>query len=152
MMKQITIIGAGLSGTLLAVNLLRQKCREKIKINLVDRNSENDLGPAYSTSEDYLLNVPVEIMGAFSDQPEHFLNWVNEKNVRAKNGDYLPRKLYRQYIRAMLQKTWDEKDENKIFERIRGEAINVILNNGKPVVCMENGSEIISDKVVLALF
>ena len=151
MMKQITIIGAGLSGTLLAVNLLRQKCREKIKINLVDRNSENDLGPAYSTSEDYLLNVPVEIMGAFSDQPEHFLNWVNEKNVRAKNGDYLPRKLYRQYIRAMLQKTWDEKDENKIFERIRGEAINIILNNGKPVICMENGSEIISDKVVLAL-
>jgi uncharacterized NAD(P)/FAD-binding protein YdhS len=69
-MKEITIIGAGLSGTLLTMNLLRQECNEQIYIRLVDRKNETEMGPAYSTSEDYLLNVPVEKMGAVSNEPE----------------------------------------------------------------------------------
>ena len=150
-MKNITIIGAGLSGTLLAMNLLRHESSQKVKINLVDRNSKNDLGPAYSTNEDYLLNVPAEIMGAFSDDPEHFLNWIYEKNIPASKGDYLPRKLYREYIRAMFQQARNEKGNNKIFEQIRGEAVDIQINNGKPVVYIDDGSEIVSDKVVLAL-
>jgi len=61
-MKNITIIGAGLSGTLLAVNLLRQYCSEPVRIRLIDRRNQNDLGPAYSTDEDYLLNAPGDKM------------------------------------------------------------------------------------------
>ncbi len=77
-MEEITIIGAGLSGTLLAMNLLRLKSEKKFKIKLIDRNDKSDLGPAYSTNEDYLLNVPVEKMGAFSKEPDHFLKLVIE--------------------------------------------------------------------------
>ncbi len=150
-MKQITIIGAGLSGTLLGMNLLKQHCDDQVQIKLIDRNSQEEMGPAYSTNEDHLLNVPVELMGAFADDPEHFLKWVNEKNIAAAKGDYLPRKLYRKYVQEMFQEALYGKGDNKLFERIQGEAVDLKINNGKPVVFMEDGSEIISDKVVLAL-
>ncbi len=150
-MKNIIIIGAGLSGTLLAMNLLKQNSGENIHIWLIDRNSSNDLGPAYSTNEDYLLNVPAEIMGAFSDKPDHFLAWAIKKNISASKGDYLPRKLYREYIREMLQQALESKSSNISFERIQHEVVNLKIVGGRPVVFMEDGSEITADKVVLAL-
>lgn len=150
-MKNITIIGAGLSGTLLAMNLLKRKGNDKVHVRLIDRNSIDSLGPAYSTNEDHLLNVPAEIMGAFSDRPDHFLNWSNERNIKAQKGDYLPRRLYREYISEMFRQALGSKKDNLSFERIKGEAVNLEIKEGKPVVYMEDGREINSDKVVLAL-
>jgi uncharacterized NAD(P)/FAD-binding protein YdhS len=149
-MKNITIIGAGLSGTLLAVNLLRQGSSEMVHIQLIDRRSKNDLGPAYSTDEDYLLNVPAEKMGAFPGDPEHFLKWAVKKKINAGRGDYLQRKLYREYIQSVLQESLDKKRDNTSFERIQGEAVDLKIYNGRAVVYLKDGSEIITDKVVLA--
>ncbi len=80
-MKNITVIGAGLSGTLLTMNLFKQHSDKPVFIKWIDRNSENDMGPAYSTNEAYLLNVPVELMGAFSKNPEHFLTLGTEQKT-----------------------------------------------------------------------
>ena len=62
-MKDITIIGAGLSGTLLAMKLFGRRPAQPVHIRMIDRAGEDNLGPAYSTDEDHLLNVPAEIMG-----------------------------------------------------------------------------------------
>jgi len=150
-MKNITIVGAGLSGTLLTMNLLRQAGDEAVQIKLVDRRSERDLGPAYSTNEDYLLNVPAEMMGAFSKDPEHFLKWAQAKNIAAGKGDYLPRKLYREYIQSMLQQARDEKSENVILERIRGEVMDVAITGSQLKVFICGQGDFMADKVVLAL-
>ena len=150
-MKYITVIGAGLSGTLLTMNLLQQAGNDSVHIKLIDRRSEQDLGPAYSTDEDYLLNVPVEMMGAFSQDPEHFLRWAQERGVSAEKGDYLPRKLYRKYIQAMLQKAGDGKKENVTLERIRGEAEDITISDGQAHVFIRGNGDFITDKVVLAL-
>lgn len=150
-MKNIAIIGAGLSGTLLTINLLLQAEENPVHIKLIDRNSEQNLGPAYSTNEDYLLNVPAEIMGAFSYDPEHFLRWAKERNVVADKGDYLPRKLYRTYIQAMLQQAWDGRKENVTLERIQGEAEDINVDNDKAKVFVWGHGDFTADKVVLAL-
>jgi uncharacterized NAD(P)/FAD-binding protein YdhS len=150
-MKDITIIGAGLSGTLLAMNLLRQKTGQQVHIRLIDRDSENSLGPAYSTNEEHLLNVPAEIMGAFSEDPGHFLEWAKDKNIPASEGDYLPRKLYREYIHTMFLEAYNSKSSSISLERIKGEAADLKLAEDKPVVYMEDGTEFNTDKVVLAL-
>ena len=150
-MKDITIIGAGLSGTLLAMNLLRQDSNDVIHIKLIDRNSESDLGPAYSTNEDYLLNVPAEMMGAFSQDPEHFLKWAGRKDISASRGDYLQRKLYRKYILEMLTLALNERKENKTLERIRGEVVNIKTNNRSAEIFIKERVGFSTDKVVLAL-
>ena len=150
-MKNITIIGAGLSGTLLAMNLLRQDFDDVVHIKLIDRNSESDLGPAYSTNEDYLLNVPAEMMGAFSQDPEHFLKWAGRKDISASRGDYLQRKLYRKYILEMLTLALNERKENKTLERIRGEVVNIKTNNRSAEIFIKERVGFSTDKVVLAL-
>jgi uncharacterized NAD(P)/FAD-binding protein YdhS len=78
-MIRIAIIGAGLAGRLLALNLLRYASSNVIvSIRLFDRGDERYMGPAYSDEADYLLlNVPAGRMGAFSGEPEHFLKWVS---------------------------------------------------------------------------
>jgi uncharacterized NAD(P)/FAD-binding protein YdhS len=76
-MSRIAIIGAGLSGRLLALNLLRFASSDAaVSVRMLDRGDERYMGPAYSYEADYLLlNVPVGRMGAFSEDPEHFLTW-----------------------------------------------------------------------------
>src|SRR5512146_1575339 len=97
-MTRIAIIGAGLSGRLLALNLLRQ-ASSATSILMLDRGDASYIGPAYSAEADHLLlNVPAGRMGAFSDDPEHFLKWARRKGVRAGEWDFLPRRLYRDYL------------------------------------------------------
>lgn len=151
MMRVVAIIGAGLSGTMLAMNLLKQKCDQEVKILLIDRSSKNNLGPAYSTNEDYLLNVPAELMGAFSKEPEHFLNWALEKKINTGKGDYLPRKLFREYIQKMFQNALKQKSSSITFQRIEGEAVDLKSTEDHLIVFMKDGSRFDADRVVLAL-
>jgi uncharacterized NAD(P)/FAD-binding protein YdhS len=84
-MTEIAIIGAGLSGRLLALNLARQGT-SAVSIKMIDRGDTRYMGPAYSNEADYLLlNVRAGQMGAFSEDPERFLTWAQERG-RARTG------------------------------------------------------------------
>ncbi|MBA2659747.1 MAG: FAD/NAD(P)-binding protein [Nitrosospira sp.] len=50
--KVITIIGAGYSGTITAVNILRQNLGVQVRVILVDRNTRPGRGLAYRTWDD----------------------------------------------------------------------------------------------------
>jgi uncharacterized NAD(P)/FAD-binding protein YdhS len=100
---RIAIIGAGVSGRLLALNLRRQASAD-VSIQMIDRCEQRYMGPAYSDDADYLLlNVPAGRMGAFVDDPEHFLKWAQCKGIRAEAFQFLPRGLYRNYVLDLFQ-------------------------------------------------
>jgi uncharacterized NAD(P)/FAD-binding protein YdhS len=70
----ITVVGAGFSGTMLSLHLLRH-CPSGTHIRLIERNRQFGLGQAYSTENpNHLLNVPAGSMSAFPDRPTHFLD------------------------------------------------------------------------------
>jgi uncharacterized NAD(P)/FAD-binding protein YdhS len=122
----------------------------QVIINLIDRNPEGDMGPAYSTNEkDLLLNVPACRMGAFLNQPDHFLTWCHEKGIAANHWDFLPRKLYKEYVQELLQQAIDQNPHTRL-NRIRDEAVNIKLKDPHAEVHISQKS-ILSDKVVLAL-
>ncbi|MGW8315793.1 MAG: FAD/NAD(P)-binding protein [Bacteroidales bacterium] len=150
-MRRIVVIGAGLSGTLLMINLFRQKSSIPISITWIDRNHPKEMGPAYSTNEDYRLNVPVQLMGALPEDPEHFLHWCNDNDITARPGDYLLRKLYRVYIQEVLSKAQREKSWNLHMQRIRDEAVDILQNGNRLKVSLETSGDIIAEKVILAL-
>src|SRR5512146_1808960 len=110
-MRSIAVIGAGLSGTLVALNLLKASTDRSISIKLIDSRAETDLGPAYSSDEGYLLNVRAGLMGAVAGEPEHFWQWVQNKKINADKTDFLPRKLYREYIKELFQNALRNKKE-----------------------------------------
>jgi uncharacterized NAD(P)/FAD-binding protein YdhS len=102
----IVVIGAGLSGALLAVHLLRH-CRPGDRIYLIEKRAGFGLGLAYpTTNQQNLLNVRAGNMGAFHDQPNHFVDWLRS---RAPDDEppptaesFVSRRLYGTYVRSVL--------------------------------------------------
>jgi len=101
----IVIIGGGFTGTMTLANLLRQtqKSAAPLRVILIDRQPALGEGVAYRTNDSrHLLNVPVEKMSAWPDRPDDFLAFARSTDPAVKPGDFLPRKLYGQYVRQTL--------------------------------------------------
>jgi uncharacterized NAD(P)/FAD-binding protein YdhS len=152
-MINIVIIGGGLSGTLVAWNILRHPGSGKeIDLKIIDGRPENDLGTAYSTVDDFLLlNVSAEKMGADPKNPRHFINWAQGKGITVQDGDFLPRNLFRKYIQELLKDALQSKKNNITYERIFDEVTDLRIQNSHAEVLTNNHGALIADKVVLAL-
>ena len=126
--RRIAIIGAGFSGSLLALHLLR-RCRPEDRIYLVERNQNFGRGLAYTTGNpNHLLNVRAGNMSAFPDQPDHFVRWLQNlpAEQRAEIGEpsvshvsastFVPRRVYGNYIQELLgDKIWREGQGHNLF-------------------------------------
>jgi uncharacterized NAD(P)/FAD-binding protein YdhS len=152
-MSQIAIIGAGLSGRLLALNLLRfASSDDAVSVRMLDRGDERYMGPAYSYEADYLLlNVPAGRMGAFPEDPEHFLTWNRDGGVHAGPCDFLPRRLYRDYILALVREALQARAGGTTFEHVRGEVTDIDTEGGGATIHVKDKGPIVVDKAVLAL-
>jgi len=100
----VAIVGGGASGSLVAIQLLRQ-ARSPLSIVLVERGERTGRGIAYSTSDPlHLLNVPASRMSALPDVPDHFASWARTSDgafvARGRYGDYLEQTLRESVARA----------------------------------------------------
>jgi uncharacterized NAD(P)/FAD-binding protein YdhS/DNA-binding Lrp family transcriptional regulator len=122
----IAIIGAGFSGTLLALHLLR-RCPGSVRIHLIERRPRFGRGLAYSTANlNHVLNVPTSRMSAFHDRPDDFLDWLRADG-RANAGVVTPhcfvaREVFGDYVRHHL------KEE---FPRAAGRGGRLLLTRGE---------------------
>jgi uncharacterized NAD(P)/FAD-binding protein YdhS len=110
--RPIAVIGAGFSGTIATLQLLR-RLPEDQPILLCERSSDFARGVAYSTGEDqHLLNVRAANMSAISDERLHFEDWLRHRATAAggkldglydtEAGLFASRGLYGQYLRSIL--------------------------------------------------
>lgn len=98
----IVIVGAGFSGTALAIRLARA-ARRALDITLVEPREELGAGVAYATRDyPYPLNVAAGQMSLDTAAPDDFLSFVRDQGIHASAGDYLPRQVYGDYLRARL--------------------------------------------------
>src|SRR5262245_35419147 len=129
--QDIAIVGAGFTGSLLALHLL-QRCRPTDRIHLIERNAQFGRGLAYSTGNpNHLLNVRAGNMSAYADQPDHFVQWLRRlpKATQTLLNEYpnattfVPRGLYGSYIQQQLgEEIWR-----------RGHGANLFLVNDEAV-------------------
>ncbi len=152
--KTVLVIGAGLSGVLTAVHLLRDGIGEPLQVILVNRTGAMARGLAYGTrSEQHLLNVPAGRMSAFTDDEESFLRYARTADPNIQGGTFVPRRLYGDYLEHILRDAELNAAQGASLKRVVGEAIDLTsIDNGKRAnVLMRDGTEIIADIVVLAL-
>ena len=98
----IIIVGAGFSGTALAIALARA-ARDALDITMVEPREELGAGVAYATRDyPYPLNVAAGQMSLDSARPDDFLEFARDQGIDAAAGDYLPRQVYGDYLRARL--------------------------------------------------
>lgn len=126
-MVKISIIGAGFSGTMLVVHLLKN-INTVVEINLINESDVLNTGIAFQPySQKSLLNVITAKMSAFADEPDHFLNWVMlqerfyDKDRTLIANSFLPRYLYGAYLKVM----W--KNALKLAEK-KGIKLNVVIS------------------------
>jgi uncharacterized NAD(P)/FAD-binding protein YdhS len=144
----VAVIGAGASGTLLALHLLR-RAPPGTRVTLIDRSAPFGPGLAYATgSASHLLNVPAGRMSAFVDQPRHFVDWLERQSAQLLGGiqpteaSFVPRRLYGAYLRQLLNREMHNVALDTVHDRVT--AID------GAVLRLASGRMISADLVVLA--
>ncbi len=151
--RTIAIVGAGFSGTVVAINLLQRQSAEGLRLLLVDRDAAGR-GVAYADRDyPYLLNVPAGRMSADAGDPQDFLKFAQKSKPSVSGEDFLPRSLYGQYLQACLQQAEINAASGTWLERVSGTATSVqCLSNGHRYgIELADGRTLIADDVVLAL-
>jgi len=144
--RQVAIIGAGFSGALLAINLLRY---DGVRAILIERRSEAGRGTAYSTAHpEHLLNVRAANMSAFPDQPDHFVHWLQAR-TGLDGSNFAPRRLYGDYLEEMLRDA--ERAAPHRLRIIRGDAVDVETRGPVARVKLADGGSVDAEHVVLAI-
>jgi len=119
-MQHIAVIGGGLSGTLVTMQLIRQ-AKRPLHISIFDQHAQFQTGIAYAKSGfRHLLNVAAGKMSAWPEQPLHFVQWLQrqpaylhvESELLAQT--YQPRALYGQYLQQQWQQTLVEAERKNI--------------------------------------
>ncbi len=147
----MAIVGGGASGTLLAVNLLRQ-ARAPLRVALVERCGRVGRGLAYSTeSACHLLNVPAARMGAFPEDAEHFLRWARQETPGVAPGDFLPRQRYGQYLEAVLRETVAGAPPGVHLEVVPAEVLSLTEEGSRVRLRLSGGGQLEARAAVLAL-
>jgi len=150
-MNKIVIIGSGFSGTLTAIQLMRHQTDLMLDITLIERAGFGR-GIAYSTPfAHHLLNVPAGKMSCLPDEPEHFLNWLHDKNPDSQETDFISRQRFGDYLNHCLDQAEQARPATTHFQKIDQEAIAIHPSGESYVIALEDGSSLSADRVVLAL-
>jgi uncharacterized NAD(P)/FAD-binding protein YdhS len=154
-MTTIAVIGAGFSGTLLSLHLLRH-CPPPTRLLLIERNSQFGRGLAYATGNaSHILNVPAGRMSAFHDRPDDFLSWLTNQPNNEQNGGpvgpqtFAPRRMFGAYIRALLNEQIKQSGRERL-ELVKGAVIGMDRAAHPLVLTLDRDRTVQADMVVLA--
>lgn len=151
-MSTIAVIGAGFSGTLLSLHLLR-RCPPSAKLVLIERNSRFGRGLAYATGNPrHILNVPAGRMSAFHDRPDDFVNWLASLPDAPSSGpqSFAPRQMFGAYIRALLNDEIKRSGRDRL-ELVKGDVLGLDRTANALRLILERDRVIQADFVVLAI-
>jgi len=150
----VAIVGGGFSGCMVAVHLLQQ-AQQALRVVLIDRTDSPGRGVAYRDQpECHLLNVRAEAMSAFPDQPDHFLNWLNNAYSPCHpvgTSEYLPRRIYGLYVESLLAAAQQGARRGVSLEFRNDEALGLQPVEDGFGLRLRSGAQLRAERLVLAL-
>jgi len=132
--RSIAIIGAGFSGTLAAIHLLRLAGGAD-RIYLFEKSPPFGRSVAYGTEDpNHLLNVRAGGMSAFEDDPVGFVAWLNGEAAgdisplrRPVSPDcFAPRRLYARYLQHCLRDVLSSACGANCFYPVADEVVDIL--------------------------
>jgi len=144
---RVAIVGAGFSGTMLALNLLEQA---DVEVLLIERDRHRmGAGVAYSSSESgHLLNVRAGNMSAFADRPDHFCNWLAARGLGC-DAAFVTRATYGRYLREELAAAMEK--HGRRLKLVDDAVLDIEERGGQVTLGLVNGGLIEADRAVLAI-
>jgi uncharacterized NAD(P)/FAD-binding protein YdhS len=152
----VIIVGAGYSGTLVAVHLARADA--SLRIALIERGKNAGRGVAYGTTDaKHLLNVRADQMGAFPDDVGHFYLWLqqHQSNLDAagvtdlRPDAFIPRLVFGDYIQDLLREACER---SRCLDLIRDEIVDITREtDGAFRLLSRDGKQLRGAQIVLAV-
>ena len=144
--KSVAIVGAGFSGSLLAINILRHAGPHA---TLIERRAVFGRGTAYSAPHpSHLLNVRAGNMSALSDRPAHFAEWCGARGL-GDGGSFVQRKQYGEYLGELLERSAARAGERLAL--VRDEAVSADVRDDGVTVGLAGGRTVDVDALVVAV-
>jgi len=142
----IAIVGAGFSGALLAINLLRST---DMVVHLIEREPDRlARGLAFGTNHaDHILNVRAANMSAFPDDLGHFCGWLGAAGKSEANR-FVPRRTFGAYLAEQLEQARASAPHR--LKLVQGRAVAAEHGGGGWTIEMADGSRLACDRLALA--
>src|SRR3954452_2683463 len=148
---RVVIVGAGVSGSLTAIGVLRRwDSARPLRLTLVERTGDYGRGVAYSTPDDqHLLNVVACGMSAYPVETDHFLAWVRAHGHRIDERAYVRRKAFGDYVAHQLDLAQAAAGPGVVVRR-DAEVVGIAPALDAIAVGLDDGAQLSADAVVLA--
>lgn len=147
MIRHVAIVGAGFSGTLQAINLLRH---DGPSATLIERAPVPGEGLAYGAAyPGHVLNVRAANMSALPDDPDHFVRWLAEHGEGDAGATFVQRVTYGDYLRDLLAKAVASCGGR--LRIVHGDVTDVARSDDGTRVSLADGATIDADTAVLAV-
>src|ERR1700722_1341149 len=146
----VAIVGAGFSGVMTAVHLLRGTGKRPVRVLMVNRSGAMARGVAYGTnSPAHLLNVAAGRMSALPDDPGHFVRFAQAVDPSVSPTTFVRRSVYGEYLEHLLVEASGGRPESlaQIVTEVRG----VEPDRAWATITTADGRRITVDRVVMAV-
>jgi uncharacterized NAD(P)/FAD-binding protein YdhS len=157
--KPIAVIGAGFSGTIATLHLLRRLPADQ-PVLLCERAPEFARGVAYAAGNaEHLLNVRASNMSALADDPNHFSEWLkrragreNDNILETDAGVFASRGLYGEYLRGLLDFALRETAGHAQLRLLPDDVVDIVAASGGGYELVGRGGQRIAvSGIVLAV-
>ena len=121
------------------------------RLLLVERSGKPGRGVAFSTDHwSHLLNVPASSMSAFDRDPRHFVRWLGAKGFPNSQDDFVPRRLFGQYLSETLLSWAQLRQGDHLIEIAHDEVVDIDTTRAGPTLVFAGRQPARVDAVVLA--
>ncbi|HJZ35919.1 MAG TPA: FAD/NAD(P)-binding protein [Solirubrobacterales bacterium] len=146
----VAIVGGGFAGTMTAAHLLRGP-GGPLEVVLIDRAGTFGSGVAYGTDDpSHLLNVPAELMSAYCEQPLHFSGWLHRTTGKRGPAEYVPRRLYREYLQSVLDDAERQAPAGRRLVKVAG-SVGGVVPDDDGLQLILGDRKVRCDRLVLAV-
>ncbi len=124
---------------------------------MVNKDNLPCRGVAYSTkNKSHVLNVPARNMSALTDEPDHFVKWLERQTEfqgrAALQHEFVPRWAFGSYLEDLFSTHGANARRKGIqLEMLHDEAMDIHQEHGKLNVHLAEGELIRADQVVLTM-
>lgn len=152
MYRRVAIIGGGAAAAALLSELLERQPPQPLHLDWYTGGKAPARGVAYGTGSDrHLLNVRAASMSMFAGKPRGFLDFAQRGDHTIAGTDFLPRRLYGDYLEAEVARALELAHAGGHDVRVLPFAVDAVVpeNEGVTVIHGEENSRV--DAAVLAL-
>jgi uncharacterized NAD(P)/FAD-binding protein YdhS len=152
MYRRVAIIGGGAAAAALLSELLERQPPQPLHLDWYTGGGTPARGVAYGTRSDrHLLNVRAASMSMFAGKPRGFLDFAQRGDHTIAGTDFLPRRLYGDYLEAEVERALERAREAGHDVRVHALSIDAVVpeSDGVTLIHGEESSRV--DAAVLAI-